>query len=122
MDQIFIRDLLVRGIVGINPEERENLQDVLVNVTMWADTRPAAESDDISDAVNYRTVSKAIIAHVGSGEPFLVERLAAEIARICVESDDRIAEVEVTVEKPGALRFAESVGLTIHRTREEVTG
>jgi FolB domain-containing protein len=122
MDQIFIRDLLVRGIVGINPDERENLQDVLVNVTMWADTRSAAASDDISDAVNYRTVSKAIIAHVEGGEPFLVERLVAEIARICLESDERIAEVEVTVEKPGAVRFAESVGVTIHRTRQEVLG
>jgi FolB domain-containing protein len=122
MDQIFIRDLLVRGIVGINPDERENLQDVLVNVTMWADTRSAAASDDISDAVNYRTVSKAIIAHVEDGGPLLVERLVAEIARLCVESDDRVAEVEVTVEKPGALRFADSVGITIHRTREEVLG
>jgi FolB domain-containing protein len=122
MDQIFIRDLLVRGIVGINPDERDNPQDVLVNVTLWADTRPAAESDDIADAVNYRTVSKAIIAHVEDGGPLLVERLVAEIARLCVESDDRVAEVEVTVEKPGALRFADSVGITIHRTREEVLG
>jgi FolB domain-containing protein len=122
MDRIFIRDLLVRGIVGINPDERENLQDVRVNVTMWADTRPAAASDDIEDAVNYRTVSKAIIAHIQGGEPYLVERLVAEIARVCVEADDRVAEVEVTVEKPGALRFADSVGITIHRTREEVLG
>jgi FolB domain-containing protein len=122
MDRIFIRDLLVRGIVGINPDERQNLQDVLVNVIMWADTRPAAASDDIAHAVNYRTVSKAVIAHVEGGEPFLVERLAAEVARICLEIDDRIAEVEVTVEKPGALRFAESVGVTVHRTRQEVLG
>jgi dihydroneopterin aldolase/D-erythro-7,8-dihydroneopterin triphosphate epimerase len=27
--------------------------------------------------------------------------------------------VELTVEKPGALRFARSVGVTIYRTREE---
>lgn len=109
---------MVRGIVGINPEERTNRQDVLINVSMWADTRNAGASDDIDDAVNYRTVAKAIIAHVENGEPMLVERLVQEIADICLQSDDRIQEVEVTVEKPGALRFAESVGVSIRRTKE----
>lgn len=117
LDRIFIRDLLVRGIVGIKPDERANRQDILVNVTMWADTWPAAASDDIADAVNYRTVSKAIIAHIEQASPFLVERLASDLARLCFESDGRIQAVEITVEKPGALRFARSVGLTIYRQR-----
>ena len=119
MDRIVIRDLLVRGIVGINPDERTKPQDVLVNVTMWADTRAAAVSDDIGDAVNYRTVAKAIIAHVEEGAPMLVERLAAELAALCFEADPRVQEVEVTVEKPGALRFARSVGVAIRRKRDE---
>ncbi|MEE9297538.1 MAG: dihydroneopterin aldolase [Acidimicrobiia bacterium] len=117
VDRIVIKDLMLRGIVGINPEERTNRQDVLVNVTMWADTSPAAASDDIEDAVNYRTVTKAIIAHVEGGEPMLVERLVSEIADICLDSDPRVAEVEVSVEKPGALRFARSVGVSIRRSR-----
>lgn len=119
MDRIVIRDLLLRGIVGINPDERTKPQDVLVNVTMWADTRAAAVSDDIGDAVNYRTVAKAIIAHVEEGAPMLVERLAAELAALCFEADPRVQEVEVTVEKPGALRFARSVGVAIRRKRDE---
>jgi FolB domain-containing protein len=122
VDRIFIKDLLVRGIVGINPDERENQQDVLVNVTLWADTRPAAGSDDIADAVNYKTISKAMIAHIGGGAPYLVERLAAELVDICFRTDDRIVEAEVSVEKPGALRFARSVGVAVRRTREEWTG
>ncbi len=117
-DRIHITDLLIRGIVGINPDERDNPQDVLVNVTMWADTRPAAASDDIADAVNYRSVAKAIIAHVEGGKPMLVERLAQELADVCLGADGRIEEVEVAVEKPGALRFADSVGVTIRRRRE----
>ena len=121
-DIIEIKDLLVRGIVGINPEERTKPQDVLINVRMWADTRPAAASDSIEDAVNYRTVAKAIISHVESGKPLLVERLAAEVAQICFETDSRVSEALVSVEKPGALRFARSVGVTIRRTREEALG
>ena len=119
MDQVFIKNLLVPGIVGINPEERTNPQEVLVNVTMWVDLRPAAQSDDIADAVNYRTVAKAIIAHIEQGSPMLVERLVTEIAAICLDADARVAEVEVEVEKPGALRFADSVGVRIHRRRGE---
>lgn len=122
IDRILIKDLAVPGIVGIKPDERINPQDVLINATLWVDTRPAAASDDIVDAVNYRTVTKAMIAHVESGEPMLVERMVAELAAIALESDARIQEVEVTVEKPGALRHADSVGITVHRTREDVDG
>ncbi len=122
LDRIEIRDLVVPGIVGIKPDERVNKQDVLVNATLWVDTRSAARSDDIDDAVNYRTVTKAMIAHVESGEPMLVERLVAELAGICLDADERIREVEVTVEKPGALRHARSVGITIRRTRESHDG
>jgi dihydroneopterin aldolase/D-erythro-7,8-dihydroneopterin triphosphate epimerase len=118
MDQVLIKDLLLRGIVGINDDERVNRQDILINVVMWADTSAAARSDDISDAVNYRTVAKRIIAHVEEGAPMLVERLVQEVADICLDADERVQEVEVTVEKPGALRFARSVGITIRRTRQ----
>lgn len=119
MDRIVIEGLLLRGIVGINPDERTNRQDIRVDVTMWADTRPAAASDDIADAVNYRTVTKRIIEHVEGGEPMLVERLVAEIADLCLGVDDRISKVEVAVRKPGALRFADSVGVVIQRQRGE---
>lgn len=121
MDRIHIKDLLVRGIVGINPDERVNRQDILVNATLWADLAPAGVSDDIADAVNYKTIAKAFIAHIEEGEPLLVERLAAELVAICFDTDPRVAEAEVTVEKPGAVRFARSVGVTVRRTRDEVT-
>jgi len=117
MDRIVIKDLLVRGIVGINPDEREHEQDILVNATLWADTRPAAAGDAIEDAVNYRSVTKAMIAHIREGRPHLVERLAAELADVCLAADSRVAQVEIAVEKPGALRYARSVGVVIRRNR-----
>ena len=61
-DRIIIRDLLLRAIIGINPGERTNPQDVLINVELEADLRPAGASDDIDDALNYRTVAKRIAA------------------------------------------------------------
>ncbi len=119
LDRIHIFDLEVDGILGIKPDERINKQTLRVNVTMWADTRPAAASDDIDDAVNYRTVTKAMIAHIEQGEPMLVERLIQELADICFATDHRIEHVRVRLEKPGALRHADSVGITIDRSRVE---
>lgn len=119
MDVVFIRDLLVRGIVGINPEERHERQDVLVNLELDVDTRAAGHSDDIAQAVNYRSVAKRVIALVEGGAPLLVERLAAEIAAL-VLAEFPVARVRVRVEKPGALRFARSVGVEIERSADDV--
>jgi len=118
-DQIQIRDLLLRTIIGINEEERRDRQDVLVNIVLRADTRPAGASDEIADAVNYRTITKRVIKRVEESSFYLVEKMAAEIAAICLQ-DPRVEAVDVRVEKPGALRFARSVGVEIHRTRSDV--
>jgi D-erythro-7,8-dihydroneopterin triphosphate epimerase len=118
-DQIQIKDLHLRTIIGINEEERRDRQDVLINIVLHADTRAAGASDDIDDAVNYRTITKRIIKLVEESKFRLVEKMAAEIAAICLE-DPRVERVSVRVEKPGALRFARSVGVEIHRTRADL--
>ena len=118
-DRIEIRDLLVRTIIGVNDYERDHLQDVIISLSLETDTRPAAQSDDIADAVNYRTLTKQVIDSVEQSRHFLVERMAEEIAKLCL-SDVRVQRVRVTVEKPGALRFARTVGITIERDRADV--
>jgi D-erythro-7,8-dihydroneopterin triphosphate epimerase len=115
LDRIEIKDLLLRGIVGINDEEREKKQDILVNVVLHADTRETARDDSLAGAVNYRSVNKAIIALVENSAFFTVEKLAAEIARVAL-AGAAVPVVTVSVEKPGALRFSRSVGVTIVRT------
>jgi D-erythro-7,8-dihydroneopterin triphosphate epimerase len=115
-DQIVIKDLLLRTIIGINEEERRDRQDVLINITLYADTRAAGASDDIDDAVNYRTITKQVIKRVEESSFHLVEKMAAEIVAICLD-DPLVEAVDVRVEKPGALRFARSVGVEIRRTR-----
>jgi FolB domain-containing protein len=119
MDKIIIKDLLVRGILGINPEEREKLQDILINVALYADIRQAAGTDAIEDAVNYKSISKRIIDHVESSSDFLVEKLVTDLARIILCENEQVQRVQVRVEKPGALRFARSVGIEIDRSRDD---
>jgi FolB domain-containing protein len=118
MDKVIIKDLLLRGIVGINDSERVNKQDILINIVMYTDIRPAAASDDIVDALNYRTITERITAHVEDSADFLVEKLASSIAGIIITEFD-VDRAQVRIEKPGALRFARSVGVEIDRTKAD---
>ena len=120
-DRIIIRDLLLRGIIGLNDWEREKQQDILINLVIYTDMRAAGRSDDMSDSINYRSLTKDIIAHVEGSAHFLVERLATEIARICVIGHGADRAI-VRVEKPGALRFATSTGVEIERKRADFEG
>ena len=113
-DRILVRDLRVRGLIGLNDWEREKKQDILINLTLEVDCRAAGASDDVADALNYRTLTKAVIAYAETSAHFLVEALATGIARICVV-DFGVGRAVVRVEKPGALRFTDSVGVEIDR-------
>jgi len=117
MDRIIIKDLLVRGIIGISERERAQRQDILINLVLFGDITAAGKSDDINDTINYRTVAKKTIAYVERSARYTVEALASDIARFCLE-EPGVSGVQVRVEKPGAVRFAQSVGVEIERFRE----
>lgn len=117
MDKVFIKNLLTRGIIGVNDWERETPQDILINATLFTDTRYAAETDDINDCVNYSTVAKKLIKHAESAKRLTVEALAGDLAKICLEEED-VQKVIIRVEKPRAVRFAEAVGVEIERSRD----
>lgn len=116
IDKIFIKDLLLRCVIGINEFERRGKQDVVINVEIWSDLTPAAKTDNIKEAVDYKEINKNIIKFVENSQFFLVEALAENVAQVCLQNR-KIKKVRVTVEKPGALRFARSVGVEIVRGR-----
>ncbi|MBN2053946.1 dihydroneopterin aldolase [bacterium] len=113
-DVIVIKDLLVRGIIGINTWERQVLQDIIINLTIHADLRKVGDTDEIKHGVNYRSITKRVIELVEKARRFTVEALAADIAKICLAFEG-VTSVRISVEKPGALRFARSVGVVIER-------
>ena len=115
MDFIEINALRLRCIIGCHIEERRDLSDVVIDLRIAVDARPAGASDELADAWNYRTATKAILSHVESSACRTVEALATAIAQIVV-LDHNAASVRVRLHKPGALRFADSVGVLIERT------
>ena len=116
-DKISIRDLSIRCIIGVNEDERTEKQDVVINVTLFTDTRKAGQTDALEDSVDYKKVKKNILSLVESSEFLLIEKLADEIAKVCLD-DSKVQKVNVTVDKPGALRYTRSVAVEIVRTRE----
>lgn len=117
MDRILIRDLQLRCIIGVDEHERRDKQDVVVNIVLHTDTRRAGESDRFEDAVDYRAIKKRIVAMVEGSQCRLLEALAEQIARACLENP-AVREVQVSVDKPSALRFARSVAVEVTRRRD----
>jgi len=116
VDKIIIKNLVARGIIGINDWEREKPQEILINLVIFTDIQQAATTDDISHSVNYRTIAKKAQQHAETAARLSVEALAEDIARLCL-AEPNAMKVRVRVEKPGAVRFAESVGVEIERSR-----
>jgi D-erythro-7,8-dihydroneopterin triphosphate epimerase len=116
-DKIHIRDLALRCIIGVNHDERIEKQDVIINVILFTDTRKAGQTDVLEDSVDYKTVKKAILSLVENSSFLLIEKLADEIAKVCLD-DSKVQKVNVTVDKPGVLRYTRSVAVEIARTRE----
>lgn len=112
MARIRVKDLRLRTFIGIKKEEINNKQDVLINLTILYPAVDAVRDNDIEHALNYRTITKAIIAHVEGNRFALLERLTQEILDL-VMTHEAVRYAEVEVDKPHALRFAESVSITL---------
>ena len=117
MDKVFIKDLLVRGIIGVNDWERKKAQEILINVTVFTDTSEAGKSDDIKECVDYSALAKKLQAHAESVGRLTVEALANDLVKICLEQKG-VTRAIVRVEKPGAVRFSKSVGVEVDRSRD----
>lgn len=117
MQKIMIKNLRLRCLIGINPDELKEKQDIIINVAVWSDLSKAMKSDNLSDAVNYWELNKRIIHFVEGSKFNLVETLADKIADVCLE-DARVEKARIRIEKPKALKSAESVGVELVKVRE----
>lgn len=119
MDIIFLRDLQIETIIGIYDWERKTKQVVILDLEMATDIRKAAKTDDIQYTVDYKAVSKRVIAFVEQSEFLLVETLAETIAGIIL-NEFNVPWILLTLNKKGAIRGASDVGITIERGEKPV--
>lgn len=115
MDKVIIKDLTARGIIGVNDWERKKPQEILINIELFGDLSLPGKTDDVKDSINYRTVAKEAQRLAETCERLTVEALAADISEACLKNP-RVQRAKIRVEKPGAVRFAHSVGVEIDRS------
>lgn len=118
-DRIFLRGLEIDCIIGFIEWERRIKQTVVIDIELPVDCRHAALTDDVADTVDYKKVSKRIIAFVEASEFKLVETLAHRIAMVVIE-EFNVAWVRLSVNKPGAIRGSRDVGISLERTRADL--
>lgn len=116
MDKIFIRELVLRCVIGCYSAERNEVQEIVVSLEMECDLRKAGRSDDLNDTVDYFAMKEAIVALGDESRFQLIESLAERIADIAL-ANDKVQRVVVTIDKPDALQFAKSSAVEIVRTR-----
>lgn len=109
---IRIKNLRLRTFIGIKEEEIKNKQDVVINVVIHYPAEQARKSENIADALNYRTITKRIIAHVENNRFALLEKLTQDVLNIACEHH-WVTYAEVEVDKLYALRYADSVSMTM---------
>lgn len=108
---ITIKNLRLRTIVGVFEWEKTKLQDIVVNVEMEVDCPEPARCAGIADTVDYKTMSKSFIKFIEGGKFALIEEIAGGVAELAL-AENKVGKVAVRVDKPGALRFADSVSVT----------
>jgi len=118
MDKVIIQNLRVRGILGIHDWERIAPREIIINATIFTDTRPAAKSDDIADCVNYSDLAKKLRAHAESAARMTIEALANDLAEICLH-ELGVVKVTLRVDKPGAVPEADSVAVEVERAKQQ---
>ncbi|MCA9401846.1 MAG: dihydroneopterin aldolase [Candidatus Omnitrophica bacterium] len=116
MAQIHIQDLKLRSIIGINDWERDKKQDIIINIHITFNAEKAINSDNIKDTIDYKAITKRVIKLAESSKFFLLERMCAAIMDI-VFDDKRVEEATVKIDKPHALRFADSVSFRLTRKK-----
>ncbi len=116
MDHVFIEQLEIPALIGIYDWERKIRQPLLFDIEMAFDNRTPAASDDIADTLDYKAVSKRVIAFVEESSFGLVETLAERIAALILD-EFGVQHVKLKLSKPGAVRGARAVGVMIERSR-----
>ena len=115
---IRIKKLLLRTYIGFNDKETREKQDVIINMTIDVDLSQAIENDVVDGSYNYKIITKNIIELVQNQKFKMLETLTQTVLdEIMKYKKIRFARVEV--DKPYALRFAESVSVELEASRNE---
>lgn len=116
MDTLILHGLEVKARVGVFEWERRIEQTLKVDLEMAADAGAAEASDRLEDTLDYKAVARRAREFIAAADCALVETLAHRLAETLM-SEFGIGWLRLSLQKPGAVRGAKSVGIVIERGR-----
>jgi dihydroneopterin aldolase / 2-amino-4-hydroxy-6-hydroxymethyldihydropteridine diphosphokinase / dihydropteroate synthase len=114
-DVIFIKDLAISCIVGVNTFERIEKQRIFLNIDVYFPPSPIYSTGRIPTRHNYRTIAQKVTKFVEQSNYKTIEMMANDVANV-VMYQCNVYKVTVKIEKPSALMFADTAGVEITRT------
>lgn len=116
--KISIRDLTFDCIIGVLPSERTHEQPIVLNVSLWLDFSPAAQSEDLSLSVDYAKLAEDLKGFIRLSCFQLEETLVMETGKFILEHHPMVQTVEVSVRKPQAIPHCAGAESTIRIHRQ----
>lgn len=118
-DKVVIQGLRVPTVIGVHAWEQEVQQELVLDLALdWNNRLPAA-SDKVEDCLDYTAVSDWVMSYLRHSQAQLLETVAEHIALGLLQHFG-IAEVTLTVKKPGAVPEADWVGVQLTRTQADL--
>ena len=116
MNSVFIKDLTIRCIIGLNEDERINEQDIIMNISLLVDNEGFGKKDNLDGSVDYSLLNQEIIMLVRKARSKTIEYLADQVAGLCL-SKPFVNKVKLSIEKPAAIKDAKAAGVEIVRQK-----
>ena len=102
MEKIIIKSLKIRAFHGVNPEEKVDGQNFVLDITAELDAKDAKLSDDVDNTVSYAKIIKTVIAVFTEKSYNLIETVANKVGVTIMETYPRLNKVTVLLKKPEA--------------------
>jgi dihydroneopterin aldolase len=118
-DSVFITDLAVEAVIGVYSWERAIDQRLLISAEILCDIRQAGQTDDVSHAINYKSVCDDITKICQQTKAKLLERLGEIICQHILTAYP-CQSVTLTIAKPNAIKQASAVGIKLVRTKADL--
>lgn len=102
MGKIFIKGLKIKAYHGVNPEEKIDGQNFILDITAELDARKAKSSDDVDDTVSYSKMMKTAIAVFTAESYNLIEVAAHKVGMAIMQEYEKLESITVLLKKPEA--------------------
>jgi len=118
---VFIKDFIIQEIIGIHEHEKTKKQKIKFNIVVNVNQNTVPDEKDIKSIVDYEKITNKLENLAKNKKYNFLESLAEDSFKEIFE-DKRINSVKIKIEKPDAIKNADSVGVEVLKNRNDYEG